>query len=356
MSQNSNLATILFIKYLKYSLLLAIIALICECQNKNDNTFEGKRFKKSDFSQIINLKGTVMQFDSILWKPIYLSVKDSLLILKNFRTEFVYDIFNLNTNKHVNTCLTYGQGSDEKLNPSFVSSDDENIWIYDVQLSSLDEYKYSDFITQYKPQAINHYTPKDRYKLATRLSDNSMFVEMQIPRTFKFAFCDYEGNIRDTLNAGLPFSENMEKYVSFATTNKKDIVFVTYHYADIIDIYDFKGNLKKRLQGPDGFKAVMGKYGDGMVSAAKPIKGETYRCYMRPEAVDDEVFVMYYGDLGEKQTDNLYNKILVYNWDGKPQRIYNLDIPVFIMTVDSKTKTIYGITDKPEFQIIKYKY
>jgi hypothetical protein len=76
--------------------------------------------------------------------------------------------------------------------------------------------------------------------------------------------------------------------------------------------------------------------------------------------VGNEIFVLYFGDLYGKYEDRC-DRILVFDTDGNPLRIYKLDIPVISFTVDSEKRIIYAITDKPEkeedeYNIIKYEY
>jgi hypothetical protein len=50
-------------------------------------------------------------------------------------------------------------------------------------------------------------------------------------------------------------------------------------------------------------------------------------------------------------------KILVFDFEGNPCRIYNLSIPIFAFDVDPEKKIIYGITDfLEEFNVVKFEY
>jgi hypothetical protein len=69
---------------------------------------------------------------------------------------------------------------------------------------------------------------------------------------------------------------------------------------------------------------------------------------------------LYFGDLYQNYEERC-DRILVFDTDGNPLRIYKLDIPIMSFTVDSEKRIIYAITDKPEkeedeYDIIKYQY
>jgi 2-keto-3-deoxy-galactonokinase len=50
------------------------------------------------------------------------------------------------------------------------------------------------------------------------------------------------------------------------------------------------------------------------------------------------------------------NKIIVFDWNGTPLRIYTTDKSVVSFDVDREHKTIYAITDDPDFYIVTFKY
>jgi hypothetical protein len=124
-----------------------------------------------------------------------------------------------------------------------------------------------------------------------------------------------------------------------------------------------EGNLIRRCQGPNQhqpkFKQKPVERG-GIIFT--PIRGETYRCYSDapPISVKNEIFVLYFGDL-RQNFEGRYDRILVFDANANPLRIYKLKIPIKYFTVDSEKRIIYGITDKPEkeedeYDIIKYEY
>jgi len=329
---------------------------VLSCQKKTN--LSSKQFTINDF-EIIELSGEEMQFDSIVWKPASLMIKDSLLILENFETDHIYDIFNLNNNKHINQCLKYGQGPDDKIAPTMVinNSKDTVMWIYDFQRLSLDKYLLNDFLTQKIPHAVEHHKTKSRFERVIMLSDSVIFVEyLGHLNPYRYAFCDLDGNVIDSVNQQIAgYKENKEKYWSLSATDYKDRIIAAYFYTDVIDVYDFTGNLIRRLQGPDQFDAIADMIERNGIVTDKIYKDRTHICYASICNGGNEVFVLYRGKL-LKDDDYHSNQLFTFDWEGNPKRYFKLDIPLFDIAVDTAKNIIYGITDKPEFRIIKYNY
>jgi hypothetical protein len=78
--------------------------------------------------------------------------------------------------------------------------------------------------------------------------------------------------------------------------------------------------------------------------------------YNSPVIVNDEIFVLYSGAYDTGTGDYMKEHILVYDMEGKPLRRYRLSEKIFCIEIDAKNKIIYGITDSPEFHLLKFNY
>ena len=111
------------------------------------------------------------------------------------------------------------------------------------------------------------------------------------------------------------------------------------------------------MHGPQQIQLSMGlQSAGGDYVSAKPMKGKTYHCYSSfPVYAGNEVFILYYGELSEDFNGEYY-KLIVFDWNGNPLRMYELDTHLFSITVDYEHKILYGITNSPEYRIIKFNY
>ena len=67
--------------------------------------------------------------------------------------------------------------------------------------------------------------------------------------------------------------------------------------------------------------------------------------------------MLYSGKLyNPDQPSYLLNQLFVFDKNGNPQKRFELSEPIFTFTVDPVKNVIYGLTDNPEFRILKYSY
>ena len=344
---------------------LMAMAMFFSCNTNDKSYFVGEETFNIKNIETLKLEGAIMQFNDTIMNPVGINVKDTLLFLKNRSAEYVYDIYNLNNNEKINECLTIGQGPDEFIFPLIIQSPDTNIWMYDKGKSILKKYDVLDLLGNHYPISTKSISLKNHAsdKVAVLSNGNILASINRLPRG-GFDLYDSNGTILDSIGKFPEFTSkslsDMEKVQSFRsgfTTNFSDRIFISYSLTDLIEIYDYEGNCIKRMLGPDQIELAMGlQPAGGDYVAAKPVKDKTRICYSpSPVYTENEVFVLYFGGLLEDYQDR-YFKIIVFDWDGKPLRVYELDIPLFTFDVDSEHRIIYGITNSPEYRIIKYNY
>lgn len=334
------------------------------CKMNDNRDFVDKEIFKGKDIETFKLEGTLMQFNDTIWHPVGIEVKDTLLFLKNRSTDYVYHIYNLKNNKKINECLKIGQGPNEFIFPLIVQSIGDNIWMFDRGTSIVKEYLVSDLLSDQVPipqkniQLKNHVSDK----VAVLPNNNILASVNKLPRggfdlyDFNGIFLDSIGKFPEFTSGSLSDIEKIQFFRNGFTTNLTDRIFISYLYSDLIEIYDYKGNCLRRLHGPDQFELAMSlqSVGDGF-TAAKTIRGETHKCYSSPVYAGDEVFVLYFGELWEDYQERDF-KIIVFDWDGNPLRMYELDTHLFTLTVDPDNRVFYGITNHPQYEIIKYDY
>ena len=152
-------------------------------------------------------------------------------------------------------------------------------------------------------------------------------------------------------------TEIVEAYRPVLTSNLTDKVAVCYYWTDLIEIYDKEGKLDKRIHGPEHIYPHFEGHIDGEMSFSKTVPGRSRDAFYCPVSVGDNIFVLFNGKFPNEEGYNvLANQIFVFDWDGKPQKIYELDRGISNMDVDEKNKKIYGISDDPEYQVIEFSY
>ena len=308
-------------------------------------------------------KKKIENINDTIWHPVGIDIQDTLLFLKNRFTDYVYGIYNLKNNNKINECLTIGQGPNEFLHPLIAQSMDENVWIFDKTAARLKEYNVLDLTGNHAPEPAKN-IPLRNYSAekVSVLSNGNILASIHTQHRAGFDIYDSNGIFLDSIGGYPEYTSgnmsDLEKIMSFRstfTTNLTDRILISYLYTDLIEIYDFTGNCLKRMRGPHQIDLAMEVMSSGGGYSARTVKGSTYKCYSSPVHAGDEVFVLYFGELWEDYKERNF-KIIVFDWNGKPLRIYELDMPLFTFTVDYEQRIIYGISDFIEFRIIKFNY
>lgn len=348
---------------MKISLLIFFISIFSIFSCSHNNTYEeSKQFTINDFNKSEDLKGVILNFDSMIMRPTGLMVTDSFLIIIEPSMDKLFTIFNLKDKKAIGKRINKGQGPEDMIRPRFLGAKANVIQIMDMATSTMFEYEKTEF--------INNTDPKPIYRIKL---EYPIFIDAEIVNNNIVGFFDdnlYQLKLFDLQGkefskfapfptSNIPFTEMEKKevfYMNF-TTNGIDKIVLCYYMTDLIEIYNIDGSLKKRLHGPDQFISRVKEYHDGEISGSSPVKGSNRDAFFSPEKAGDEFFVLYNGgsidDLGHSSS---CNQLFTFTWDGTPQKIYNLNNPIFSFTVDEINKTIYGISNTPEYHIVEYKY
>lgn len=343
-----------------YNILTSIIfVLLSSCQG-SEKYSDAERISFSDFGAVVSLKGDSVVFDDILLKPVKIHLVDSFLIMKNRNTEYAYYIYNILSKKKIGECVSFGIGPGEMIDPRFVPSTDDNIWIFDKNRKVLNICDRQKFL-EGEELEINRAITFEEF------CDNIVFIPRKgfIASVFnlnnkRFGLFNLDG---DTIcyKGGYPALsslqtniEQIEGFINDFTANaEENRVFVFCKRTDLIECYDTDMNLIKRIHGPEHFFPEVHQAGDRIETN----KGTERDAYSFPLSVGKKVFVLYSGKVFNPQNhDYLKDKILVFDWNGNPQQYYQLDIPIFDFAVDEKSRIIYGLTDKPESHIVQFKF
>jgi len=316
-----------------------------------------------DFRSTQHLVGMAVEFDDPVLRPIRLHLyHDSLLFTVNSGEDKLLQVYNLNTRQKVTEHISLGQGPKEMVAPRFVENEDNKMLLFDIATSVLFEYDIDRFAQEEAPEPIKRVAFKDKISGEPCLLNNAFIAPARNPN-YMLQVLNKEGERIDSVGSypetseKLSNTEMLETYQYSFTTDSEGKVVICYNWTDRLDFYGKNKDLKTNIYGPIHFTSHYKEFHNGNATFAKPVKGETRDAYYNPVSVGDEVFVLFSGK-SEDEPDYsiLADKILVYSWDGKPEKILSLDQGVFTFTVDAKNKLIYGISDKPEFHIVEFSY
>lgn len=330
------------------------------CSEKKGTFVDETLICYEDFDSVQTLCGEKMPLDDVLLAPVQLQVYDTVLAVINNRSDKIIHLYGLNSEQKISEQVSVGQGPDDMLVPRFIENDGGSVLVSDLMTSAVAEYALDDF---FKPEAspdMRRFSLGKRAFGEVRLLKDGYVGASRNPGYLLNRYNE-RGELVDSICAypetgvEIADSEKLNMYSFSITTNQQDRIAVCYNLTDLIDIYDSKGKLCSRLYGPKHFISRFKEFNDGNVVSS--VSAETRDAYFCPVNMGDEFWVLFSGK-SESEDDYsiLSNQIFVYGWDGTPRRILNLDQGIFAMAVDKKSRKIYGISDSPEFHILKYSY
>ena len=339
------------------SLILILLFESCYKSEKYENV---SLFSFKDFKEIIKLNATTIEFDVPIMLPLLFVKSDSLLIVQNIKTNNMLYVYNIFSKKKVGEFISWGSGPNELLrikNMQLIGSD---LYISDSQKRAIYKYDVNDFykladelIPIQKVIIDDHF-----YNLA--YTDNG-YVALSINSDNK-RLVFYNSKGEKVFTAGeyphfgrkLTVIEQMEGFQSSIVISRNyKRIYLFGMDTDLIEIYDFKGNLIKRIQGPDRLfpqvKEVRLKNGMTAVSALR----KTIFAYFSPIIIDDEIYVSYSGNYQKIDEEvPVIHHIFVFDMDGNPIRRYELPKSIVSFTIDAIAKNIYATCNDPEYHLI----
>lgn len=321
--------------------------------------YEGvESFGWDAFQKPTSLQADTLKFDDELMKPIRILVLDSLLLTKNVNTQHFFHVYNLNNMKKVGECISFGAGPQEMIDPIWMPMSNGDFGVLDRNKKVLDVYQGRNILINDSIKPIKHITFNEMLMNAvclpgvgiissTMTSAENKFIAINLDGQLISYFGDYPKEYK---------SDNpMQNYSNFmgelAVKPDGTRWMIAHKLTDMLEIYDNKLNLLKRIQGPDGILPQAKVTGEG-ISHGKDVKTG----YFFPVATDKYIYVLYAGGKydGQSQKRYLHDKLLVFNWKGKPVKYYQLSDPVLHFTVDEKRNMLYGLSDSPEVHIVAY--
>lgn len=351
-------------KTLRCIVAIFIVSVLCySCSNQIKTDCGVTEFDYNSFKTIRKLNGCVYNLDTTVLAPKRLHIYGSVLAVLTPQEDKVLHLFNLKSGKELACGLEIGQGPKDLLSPEFVdTSDSSEIVLSDMAMSTVVKYRLKDFLHREDPDFVSRISLEDGiYGRIGTLQSN--YIAPAFCEDFLLHSFNAEGNIIDSIGT-YPNTEleitSMEKMTMFAfqlTTNSFDRIAICYSWSDMIDIYDAEGHLLKRMHGPDHFISRYKEQQMGKAVGALRVKGQSWDAYSVPVSVGNEFWILYSGakDL-ESNFSDYRKRILVFDKDGTPLRIFELDKGIIMFDVDEHNKKIYAICSKPEYHIVEYAY
>ena len=338
---------------------LIIIFVSCQKSEKYENAIT---FSFNDFNTIMKLNANTIEFDELIMKPLKFVLSDSLLIVQNIRTENMIYVYNINTKMKVGEYISWGSGPNELQRIKDLQLVDSTLYITDTNLSRINLYDINDF------HLLTSITPKHKVQIDDRFysaayTNNGYVATTMNPDDKRLVFYNSNGEKEYTISdypyygTQLSDFEKMEGFLSsIVVSQKHKRIYLFGMNTDLIEIYDFNGELIKRLHGPEQFfpQIKTASLGDGYFKMA--YNDDSRFAFSSPIVIDDEIYVSYSGN-SQKENEEIsqIKHILVFDKDCNPVRGYELSKSIVSFTIDPIKKHIYATSNIPDFHIVVFK-
>lgn len=288
--------------------------------------------------------------DSIWDEPSKLLFNEENLIINDFnqaKNDFV-SVYSLSANRIVKEFAAAGAGPDEFVNCDICLLNNK-LWMYDmgkmrISSLSLDSLQADSLpVTQYK--LPNYYYRVVMLNDSVLLATNDLTTKKKITYvnlvTGEVTGCGDYAHLDEKIDLGT-LIDACSCYID-VNPQTKDIV-LSYRYTDVIEIYDSKGNLKHSVQGPDCFDIEFRTSGTPGMRKTK----KTRKAFVNSYVTANYIYLLYSGCNRTEKNWAYGTQLYVYSWDGKPQKRYLLEQPVYAFAVDEERQLIYSYSLQTE--------
>jgi WD40 repeat protein len=340
-----------------------VTLLFISCIDKKQKYDHSNYFILNDFQDKGLLSHEVSNIDSV-YKPLVICNLDSVLIISDTGTDYYIQCYDKKTGQKIVESLPWGNGPDDMNYITSIQNCEDSLFIFNSQQNKYMLFDKKDLLSLNNvPPGRSVVIKGDPVIHALILPGGNVVTHTFNPLTQLFSVYDPESLLVETKGdfpddkQEYPFDFAKRKAFDFEFNidpNNKKIV-VCYKLTDLIEIYDLSLNLIKRMQGPDYFFPITNQIENNGNISAGAIFGTTIEAYGRPVITENEIWVLYSGNImGSKPNGYLKDVLFVFDLNGVPLRRYQLDIPIFRFDVDPVENKIYAITDIPEFRIVTF--
>lgn len=283
---------------------------------------------------------------------------DSFIVVQEMGTPYLLKVIDLKSNK-IQQVVRKGRGNGEVTVAWGIGVVNNNIWVFDgiqkkIVLLSLNKDR------TFSVRKDVYFNDKNIFT-AYPLTDSSFVGLTGVDQKSRLLIFNKNGAMVRQMGDFPPIEDskgvepNNIIFSSFTTGSPSgNKLALVCSNTDIIEIYDPKVGLLKRMHGPEGIKISVVKKEVMMGTMLTTLPRVS--AYWNVIADKKGFWVGYSGyrkgkDPHPKDTDIYPRQIFSFDWTGKPQNKISFDIPLSSFDIDWKSKRIYCLTKNPADEI-----
>jgi len=341
------------------------------CNNKKyDSIVDSFKSKQLLSHKVFDVENS----ENELLNPSSIAISGNTMTTLNIRTPDVFTTIDIASGKIIKHWGTIGQGPNEFITAGDIFNNylETGINIWDrgankLYFSSNSDLESSSINFQEIHTGLN-FGDRVRSYSAVQL-DSSLFFALEGNNNKRFTLVD-KNNTRKEIGDFPPEDENIHLSVFQRNlayngrirynNSQKKLVYVSIA-SEMFEVYNFDGaNVKLAM----GNYSTIPKYRENVLQGgASRIVNEFVTNgkgrNISVTASDENIFILYQDyrkteTEEDRQLKNLANMVLVFDWNVKPVKIYELDSFVKTITYDKERNRLWAIHDNPNPQIIYF--
>jgi hypothetical protein len=343
---------------MKYTCVILVISLCVGCANKVKIKLNDAIVQFSSFPLTDSLKFVAIS-DQILEEPSKMLLYQDQLIINTFcraKDKHIV-IYSLPENQIVNETVKYGEGPEDMIGCD-IGFINHKIWLYDMSKKRIGFASIDSFLRN-NPAAVQYSLGSSFYTTAM-LNDSIMLGTNDMTGRFKIAYVNLNTHsvtgrgdyayLDDNVALG-SLIDASSCYIDVHPKTKD--ILLSYRYTDVIEIYHSEGKLKHALQGPMCFDIEFQPvFANNHAIMAKT--GDTRKAYVNSYVTENHIYLLFSGCKRNEKNWSYGNELYVFSWEGKPEKRYLLEQPIYTFAVDEENRLLYSYSLQTE-ELIKSK-
>ncbi|MBO8460234.1 MAG: hypothetical protein IAA73_07885 [Bacteroidetes bacterium] len=315
--------------------------------------------------------------DESLNDPYSLAVSDKFLVLKNWQSDTIIDVYDLQSRHCITHALPRGQGPNEGLHTTDIqyAAKEACFYLPDWGHYVMYQLKEADFGEPMAPVSVAfRFNPEqlaDSVILRDwwKMMDNGKIVASNATPKGMLAYCEPSLAHVDFL-APYPKKEDVNPELddwghiglyqcSSAASPDGRKVAAAYHSADFLNLLTVDENGSASVQSivealPNDIYVIQA--GNGMTQGA--FTGDSYLYYVDVTATDRSVYALYSGKRNRDCARGISrgNFVRVYDWEGNRKCMYDLGTEVLGIAVSPDEAYLYAVSSSSEegLSVLRY--
>jgi len=316
----------------------------------------------------VEVKAELFYSSDTLGLPMVLEQNNRQLIIGENESITAAHIIDIEAQTYLKSLGSQGRGPGEFRSVTsldFAPGKPDKLWVYDATLQRFTSVNLAKFLNE-RPDPFEDIIniEVEGFPLSVYWLDNNTLITngfFSIDKNLCLIYPKddsaprYVGEVKRAgifTNNQYPPRAIQQAYQSDAKTKPDGTkIAVVYRFTDRIEIYNNKGELLERSRGPAEFEPNFDITASGVLN----FLSDTKYAYVDVATTEEYIYALYSGVLDPDENHSYGRAIHVFDWEGKLDRIIELNTHVISIAVNDSSNLIFGIQHFPKVAVVSFK-